>query len=174
MLYGCTCYSAISVLLRISVRSVRRAIHVDVRVAPVHCCRRTPLHKGTTPTGRVAYAQRASSTAALCPTAPAALFAMVTSTWRIGMPRSATWRVPTLRMQGRRKQGCRRWTAWTCGPEINLLSPWQPRICSRTLMGGRGTPSVFPRGGGLLPSVYADVRSSDDVVAFVKAHAVGR
>ena len=32
--------------------------------------------------------------------------------------------------------------------------------------GGRSTPSVFSRGGSLLPSIYADGRSSDDVIAF--------
>ena len=31
---------------------------------------------------------------------------------------------------------------------------------------GRSTPSVFSRGGSLLPSIYADGRSSDDVIAF--------
>ena len=37
---------------------------------------------------------------------------------------------------------------------------FSPRICSRTLMG-----EGYSRGGTLLPSSYADVRSSDDVVA---------
>ena len=37
--------------------------------------------------------------------------------------------------------------------------PLQPRVCSRTLMGSH--PSVFSRGGSLLPSIYADGRSSD-------------
>ena len=31
---------------------------------------------------------------------------------------------------------------------------------------GRSTPSVFSRGGSLLPASYADVRSPDDVIAF--------
>ena len=54
-------------------------------------------------------------------------------------------------------------------PVESNLPPWQPRICSGTLMGypmGRSTPSVFSRGGSLLPSSYADVRSPDDVIAF--------
>ena len=40
-----------------------------------------------------------------------------------------------------------------------------PRICSRTLM-GCSDPSVFSRGGSLLPSSYADARYIDDVIAF--------
>ena len=44
---------------------------------------------------------------------------------------------------------------------------FSPRICSRTLMGGRSTPSAFfYRGGSLLPSSYADGRSRADVIAF--------
>ena len=44
------------------------------------------------------------------------------------------------------------------------------RSCSRTLMGrgGRSTPSLFSRGGSLLPSINADVRSPDDVTAFCR------
>ena len=49
-----------------------------------------------------------------------------------------------------------------------------PRICSRTLMGclapfrsgGRSTPSATSRCGRLLLTLSADVRSSDDVIAF--------
>lgn len=46
---------------------------------------------------------------------------------------------------------------------INLLV--SPRICSRTLMGYSDPPSVFSRDGSLLPSIYADVRYIDDVIA---------
>ena len=43
---------------------------------------------------------------------------------------------------------------------VNQFQDWvSPRICSRTLMG-------YSRGGSLLPSIYADGRSSDDVIAF--------
>ena len=38
----------------------------------------------------------------------------------------------------------------------------QPRICSRTLVGG--TPSVFSRGGSLPPFIHADARHIDAVV----------
>ena len=44
------------------------------------------------------------------------------------------------------------------------LSP--PRICSRTRMGVPRPPAVLSRCGSLLRTLSADVRSSDDVVAF--------
>ena len=51
----------------------------------------------------------------------------------------------------------------------NQFIGFSPRICSRTLMGCSDPtplPSVFSRDGRLLPSISADVRSSDDVIAF--------
>ena len=59
--------------------------------------------------------------------------------------------------------------------KVTSIYCFPPRICSRTLMGysdhhrgggGGGTRSVFSRGGSLLPSMYADGRSCDDVIAF--------
>ena len=55
-----------------------------------------------------------------------------------------------------------------------IRKPFLPRTCSRTLMdwlrseGRRSNPSVTSRGSSLLPSVSADVRASDDVIAFLR------
>ena len=53
----------------------------------------------------------------------------------------------------------------------NQFDSFSPRICSRTLMGVPRSPAprairVFSWGGSMLPSIHADVRSPDAVIAF--------